>query len=117
MQSYPKEEPCPVSESLLGDLYRASPAGLPALVETIPSAVRAMLAGYCYRRAHLVSVGLAIASSCDKHDLIEVHGEFGAVLHELSRRPPTIAPTPDARRKVSLSTGPIMQVVVDQDLI
>lgn len=111
------EEACPVSESVLGDLYRASPEGLPALVQTIPVSARAMLAGYCYRRAHLASIALAIASSCDKGDLVEAHGELGAVMHELSRKPRPVIATPDARRKVSVSTGPIMQVIVDQDMI
>jgi hypothetical protein len=111
------EESCPVSESVLGNLYRASSAGLPALVQAIPVSTRAILAGYCYRRAHLMSVALAIASSCEKHDLVEAHGELGAVMHELSQNPKPVVAVPDARRKVSLSTGPIMHVVVDQDLV
>ena len=111
------EEACPVSDSVLGELYRASPEGLAALVQTIPPSTRALLAGYCYRRAHLASVALAIASSCDKGDLVEAHGELGAVMHELSRKPRPVAAMPDARRKISVSKGPIMQVIVDQDMI
>jgi len=111
------EEACPVSESVLGNLYRANPDNLPALVQSIPVTTRAMLAGYCFRRAHLTVVALAVASSCERHDLIDAHGEFGAVIYRLSRAPKPEVPTPDARRKVSLSTGPIMQVVVEQDLV
>lgn len=111
------EEACPVSESVLGNLYRASPEGLPALVQSIPVATRAMLAGYCFRRAHLASVALAIASSCDERELVHAHGEMGAAMHKLSRAPKAEARLPDARHQVSLSTGPIMQVVIDQDLV
>ena len=45
------EETCPVPESVLGQLYRASPHGLDALIEMVPAQTRAMLAVYCYRRA------------------------------------------------------------------
>ena len=76
-----------------------------------------MLAGYCYRRAHLTSIALAITSSCDKADLVDAHGELGAAMHELSRKAQPTAAAPDVRRKVSLSTGPIMQVVIDQDMV
>jgi hypothetical protein len=44
MPGIPQEEQCPVPDDLLGDLYRASPQGLHALVESIPPQVRAMLA-------------------------------------------------------------------------
>lgn len=107
------EESCPVGESVLGDLYRASPDGLPKLVEAIPVSMRAMLAGYCYGRAHLISVAMAIASSCDKVDLVEAHGKLGAVMHEQSRRPKPVVAMPGARRKVSVSTRPIMDLLVD----
>ena len=58
------EESCPVPESLLGQLYRVTPQGLPALIDAVPANTRAMLAVYCYRRAHLASLGIAIAASC-----------------------------------------------------
>ena len=58
-----QEEDCPVPECVLGDLYRSKPEGLQALVSTITPSVQAMLAVYCYRRAHLHSIALAIASS------------------------------------------------------
>jgi len=59
-----QEEECPVDDSLLGELYRSSPQGLHALVETVAPRVRAMLALYCYRRSHLSQLALAIASTC-----------------------------------------------------
>lgn len=65
-----EEEECPVEETLLGELYHASPLGLHALVDTVPAKTRALLAHYCYRRSHLFELGLAIASTCDRRDLI-----------------------------------------------
>ena len=35
------EETCPVPESVLGQLYRASPHGLDALIDTVPPQTRA----------------------------------------------------------------------------
>ncbi len=40
---------CPVGDDLLGELYRANENGLPALVESVSSDVRAMLALFCYK--------------------------------------------------------------------
>ena len=49
---------CPVRDELLGDMYRANANGLPLLVESVSSEVRAMLALFCYRRSHLHSLAL-----------------------------------------------------------
>lgn len=102
------DDVCPVPESVFGQLYRAHAQGLPQLVESIPAPTRAMLALFCYRRAHLHALSLAIASSCDEVDLIEAGGRAGAVLFELSRQPgqPVAAPEP-GRRKISLAKGPL----------
>jgi hypothetical protein len=113
----PQEEPCPVSEDTLGALYRATPEGLPALVDSIPPRARALLAIYCHRRAHLSSIGLAIASTCDKNDMINFGGDAGAALFEQARRAPKVNTQRQWQRKVSLSSGAIMQVVIDQDLV
>ena len=59
-----------VSNCLLGRLYRASPEGLAALAKTVPPQTRAMLATYCLNREHLSSIGLAIAASCERRDLL-----------------------------------------------
>lgn len=105
------EEACPVPESMLGQLYRSSPHGLDALIETVPARTRAMLAVYCYRRAHLMPVGLAIAASCDEYDLAEYGGNLGADLFVKSRRAESINDSYGTnRRKISLSTGPIRQL-------
>jgi hypothetical protein len=115
----PQEEHCPVPEHFLGELYRAKAHGLDELVATVPPKTRAMLAIYCYRRTHLQSVGLAVAASCKEYDLEEFGGHAGRVLFEKARQAPGNArPSYYAvRRNVSLSTGNIMQVAIDQDLI
>ena len=76
---------CPVRDELLGEMYRASENGLPNLVESVSSDVRAMLALFCYRRSHLHSLALAIAASCTERDLIHFGGRVGSTLYALSR--------------------------------
>ena len=61
---------CPVRDDLLGEMYRANENGLPQLVESVSSEVRAMLALFCYRRSHLHSLALSIAASCSERELI-----------------------------------------------
>lgn len=111
------EEECPVSESILGQLYRASPHGLTELIDRVPAATRAMLAVYCYRRAHLASIGLAIAASCDQQEL-EVCGNIGSDLFAKSRGAHAIKPLSNLsqRRKITLASGPLMAAIA-QDLI
>lgn len=105
------EETCPVPESMLGELYRVSPHGLSGLIESVPANTRAMLAVYCFRRAHLASIGLAIAASCDEGDLAEHGGNLGSDLFIKSRQShATRESFPSQRRKISLSTGPIRQL-------
>jgi hypothetical protein len=106
------EETCPVPESVLGQLYRASPQGLAELIETVPPFVRATLAIYCRRRGHLVGIALAIASTCEKEDLIDAGGDFGSMLFEQARKTPHLSDRP----RVSLSNGALLKIVA-QDLI
>src|SRR5271155_5609923 len=104
----PSEEDCPVSDELLGTLYRSSEHGLPGLITRVGAETRAMLAVYCYRRAHLQSIGLAIAATCEEADLVWL-GAAGAVLFSRSREAPlkSIATHHVARRTVTLATGPL----------
>jgi hypothetical protein len=105
------DEFCPVSDQLLGEIYRASPHGLDELVATVEPDVRALLALYCYRRAHLETISLAIAATCEEDDLTTLGGNAGAALFARSReaaplRPP-LAEVSTSKRKVSLSIGPL----------
>ena len=101
---------CPVREELLGEMYRANENGLPQLVETVSSDVRAMLALFCYRRSHLHSLALAIAASCSERELIQLGGRVGSTLYALSREPAARAAPSSSygnRKPITLSTKPL----------
>ena len=116
-----EDEECPVADAMLGEMYRASSHGLNELIATVPPAVRGMLAMYCYRRAHLASVGLAIAATCDEDDLTRDGGHAGAVLFAKSREAPEaprLAPNLAGRRRITLASGTLRNMVpaeVDAD--
>jgi hypothetical protein len=103
-----EDESCPVADQMLGEMYRASAHGLNELIATVSPTARALLAVYCYRRAHLASIGLAIAATCEKDDLTSLGGNAGATLFERSREAPQSF-LPDARangrRKITLAAG------------
>ena len=81
-----EDEACPVPDKVLGEMYRANPHGLNELIVSVPPAVRGMLAMYCYRRAHLASIALAIAATCDEDDLTRHGGNAGcAAVCEIAR--------------------------------
>jgi hypothetical protein len=109
---------CPVRDELLGEMYRANENGLPQLVESVSSEVRAMLALFCYRRSHLHSLALAIAASCNERELIQLGGRVGSTLYALSREPAArIAPSSSNRKPITLSTKPLNNfVAVDDEL-
>jgi hypothetical protein len=90
-------------------MYRANANGLPMLVESVSSEVRAMLALFCYRRSHLHSLAVAIAGSCSERDLIESGGRVGSTLYALSREGSAKAsPSLSGGRKpITLSTKPL----------
>jgi hypothetical protein len=108
---------CPVRDELLGEMYRANENGLPRLVESVSSEVRAMLALFCYRRSHLHSLALSIASSCSERDLIELGGRVGSTLYALSREPSArSAPSSYGNRKpITLSTKPLSSFAPIED--
>ena len=113
----PQEEHCPVSAHVLGQLYRASPHGLDELVAAVPAETRAILALYCYRRAHLRSIGLAIAARCEKYDLEAFGGNAGKALFENARTAlhEALSSHYIQRRKVTLSTRVLRTFVQDED--
>jgi hypothetical protein len=115
------DELCPVPEHTLGEMYRANPQGLSELIASVSPHLRPRLAIYCYRRAHLCSVGLAIAAACEKDDLTAVGGNAGEALFERSRkaRPFWLSVAQvnaSARGTVSLSSGPLRDLgFVDEE--
>lgn len=94
---------------MLGSLYRASEHGLPQLVESVSADVRAMLALFCYKRAHLHGMSLAIAATCTERDLVEQGGIVGSTLFAMSREAPSSQSVSAAggRRSITLSTKPL----------
>jgi hypothetical protein len=101
---------CPVRDELLGQMYRANENGLAQLVESVSGDVRAMLALFCYRRSHLHSLALSIATSCTERDLIQIGGRVGSTLYALSREPAArSAPSSSYgnRKPITLSTKPL----------
>ena len=103
---------CPVDEELLGRMYRASDSGLPKLVETVSSDVRVMLALFCYKRAHMHSLALAIASSCSERDLSRFAGRVGSALYAESRETAAVRPATSSggRKPITLSTRPLSTI-------
>ncbi len=103
-----ENDACPVRDELLGEMYRASPHGLQALVGSVSSDVRAMLALFCYRRSHLHVLALSIAASCTERELINFGGRVGSTLYALSREPARAASaTSHGRKPITLSTKPL----------
>jgi hypothetical protein len=103
---------CPVRDELLGEMYRANENGLALLVETVSSDVRAMLALFCYRRSHLHTLALSIASSCTERELVHFGGRVGSTLYALSREPARAASaTSHGRKPITLSTKPLSTFV------
>lgn len=115
---------CPVRDELLGEMYRANENGLPRLVESVSSEVRAMLALFCYRRSHLHALAVSIAASCSERELIQFGGRVGSTLYALSRGPAArSAPSTSygSRKPITLSTKPLstfstVDEEVDEDL-
>lgn len=108
---------CPVEDELLGSLYRASAQGLPELVLSVPAETRAMLALFCYRRSHMQELALAIASTCERRDLVVWGGTLGSTIYDMAHQTVTkpVAET-SGRRKVTLSTAPLSNFArLDQD--
>jgi hypothetical protein len=112
------DDVCPISDDLLRELYRANDLLVPGFVATLPPDVRALLALFCYRRSHLHSMGLGIAASCDKDNLVWAGGSVGAFLFASSRELPAhIALSPRGhRRKITLATGVVRMFANDDEM-
>jgi hypothetical protein len=113
-------DPCPVTDDMLGELYRANKNGLLELIATVSPDVRAALALYCYRRGHLKGIGLAIASTCGAHDLEMCGGTAGAALFARSREVTPATPAASqymARQKITLASGSLRKSLpIDEEV-
>jgi hypothetical protein len=109
---------CPVRDELLGELHRANDdVFVPGFVYTLAPDIRASLALFCYRRSHLHSIGLAIAASCDKDNLVRAGGSVGAFVFACSREAPQreVQSARADRRKITLATG-VLRIFADDDM-
>jgi hypothetical protein len=66
-----------VPEELIALLVRATETTIADLTERFTARQRANLAVFCYHKAHLRRVGLALAATCDRPALV---GQWGTVL-------------------------------------
>jgi hypothetical protein len=113
-----EDEACPVSDDVLGEMYRANQHGINELITSVPPIVRGMQAINCYRRAHLASIALAIAATCDEDELTRHGGNAGALLFAKSREResgPRVSPNPSGRRKITLASGTLRNMVPEND--
>ncbi len=96
---------CPISDELLGRIYRGGPEAVESAVSNLPETARARLAAFCYARTHLHEIGLSIAATCDERSLTEVAGRAGEALYARSRkRVAAVAPSPTPnKRGISLA--------------
>jgi hypothetical protein len=105
LERLPQDGPA-VSDELIGRLYASRQQELTHMVADLPPEQRANLAVFCYRRAHLREIGLAIAATCDQWSLVNAAGKAGDVLYAHSRsQPEVIEPVlPYGRRKITLAS-------------
>jgi hypothetical protein len=105
-QSLARQDGPAVSDELIGRLYASRQQELTHMVADLPPEQRANLALFCYRRAHLREIGLAIAATCDQWSLVNAAGKAGDVLFAHSRtQPEIIQPVlPYGRRKITLAS-------------
>jgi len=109
-----------VPEELIGRLRHANDTTIIDLVERYTPQERANLAMFCYRKAHLRSIGLAVAATCDLSSLVQCWGTLlGQTIFAQSRgsafdRDPS---RPVRRNKITLasSAGRTRQPLLDID--
>ena len=108
----------PVPADFAERLYRAGEGQAATLVAGFSAMQRADLAVYCYHKAHLHRIGLAIAATCERSVLELSWGRtLGRVLYEQSREL-ALAPAPLAnpyRPAVTLATLSAMKAEIDDD--
>lgn len=108
-QAEPDAE-CPVSLETLNDLRRLDAEAVLDAVRSLPELKRVRLALFCYNRAHLRGLALAIASSVDPARLAELAGTMGEVLAaqcqasglSFGTEPAVTAKIVTAKRRISL---------------
>jgi len=78
---------CPVTEGTFQKLLQSNVASAAEVTRTLPEEQRSRLAVFCYKKAHLRPLGMAIAATCSRRSLIEESGHAGALIYSQSRDP------------------------------
>jgi hypothetical protein len=101
------DEACPVPDELIGRLYRCSQHDITELVSGLSSSRRGSLAAFCYGRAHLREIGLAIAATCDLETLVVAGGRAGNFLFDQSRELPSAEKARSGSKQAKVSLAPV----------
>ncbi len=109
-----------VPEELIGRLHRANEATILDLMEKFTAQERANLAMFCYHKAHLRRIGLAIAATCDLPSLVQQWGTvLGHAIFAQSRQgvsdPDPVRATHRPKVTLARSAGGIRPPLVDID--
>jgi hypothetical protein len=104
-------------DEAIGRLHISPMRSVDGLVSNLSEDQRGTLATFCYVRAHLHEVALAIAATCNLDTLVHAGGKPGNFLFEQSRqRPESEYPDLGARRaKITLATNTSRQML-DEEL-
>jgi hypothetical protein len=106
-----------ISEEMIGRLHCATETSVLELVAALQANRRASLAMHCYRRSHLRTAALIIASTCDLITLVRVCGPLrGQAIFDQSRARPN-KPRVRGRAKITLacSAGGTYHLPIDTD--
>jgi len=107
MPMFADSDDCPVTDELIGRLYRSSQHEIHDVVAALPMSRRAKLAAFCYCRAHLRDIGMAIAATCDLETLMTAGGRAGNFLYEQSRELPTEERPRSVSRHAKVTLAPL----------
>jgi hypothetical protein len=101
------DDGCPVADELIGRLYHSPQHDINELVSGLSTSRRGSLAAFCYGRAHLRDIGLAIAATCDLETLVSAGGRAGNFLYEQSRELPNLDKPRSFSKQSKVSLAPI----------
>jgi hypothetical protein len=105
-QSPDRDDRAAMGEAL-NRLYRAANKSIHEIVAHLSASERARLAVFCYGRAHLNAVGLAIAATCDPDHLVAASHSptAGRMLYMQSREVPAPERAIPGRRSITLASA------------
>jgi hypothetical protein len=103
-------------DEIIGRLHDCAPRSIDGLISNLPEGHRGNLAIFCYSRAHLHEVALAIAATCNLDALVHAGGKPGTFLFEQSRQRPHIEPSHigGRRAKISLATTASVRILDEE---